>query len=442
MPRAATQRARMAPLLLCAGTFALAALLLGMSPPGASAVSHGHDHVKLPSIESIKQHMVKQGSLSRGDDLHREAAERHKEMHDHVHSTHAHEHKYGQLNRKLSPLPPPKPPKPYEVKDLAAAHTFSIRRSFNMIDKNKDGVLSREELETNLEKNHREISVDALRELLKRKERADLNPPKYMYVPRKNFKDGQNALIAAQMNNMKKARKRMADFIVKNPNRSEWTPKMIQGFDRVNQGIEQQSHVLNMDAALQDLIDRGEGDSSEADILRKNITKRNMHLHPYENHKVTEEHPHKARRVERAKIFHEHSPERKKDDGGHDLVEMLPINDQNSDNAEALTKKAKEDLAGVIKRKQELFNMQDVNRDGQIDFKEYYWRLKRQKVRSHEELKEEQRKMLAEPRKQGFFTEHGFWIPPNEKEDDSAKKEREAQEKEREAILSSWEEEL
>ena len=52
--------------------------------------------------------------------------------------------------------------------------------------------------------------------------------------------------------------------------------------------------------------------------------------------------------------------------------------------------------------------------------------------------------MLTQPRKHGFFTEHGFWIPGNEEDADDghAKKQKEAQEKEREAILSQWEEEL
>jgi|TARA_B100000780_G_C21104547_1_gene445950 hypothetical protein len=52
--------------------------------------------------------------------------------------------------------------------------------------------------------------------------------------------------------------------------------------------------------------------------------------------------------------------------------------------------------------------------------------------------------MLAEPRKHGFFTEHGFWIPGNQEDenDEQAKQQKEQQEKEREQILSQWEEEL
>ena len=64
---------------------------------------------------------------------------------------------------------------------------------------------------------------------------------------------------------------------------------------------------------LQRLVDKGEGDSDSAIELRANITKRNMHLHPYENHRVTHDSdPHKAKRVEHAVIFHEHSPQKKK----------------------------------------------------------------------------------------------------------------------------------
>ena len=52
--------------------------------------------------------------------------------------------------------------------------------------------------------------------------------------------------------------------------------------------------------------------------------------------------------------------------------------------------------------------------------------------------------MLAEPRKHGFFTEHGFWIPGNQEDenDEQAKQQKEQQEKEREQILSQWEEEF
>jgi len=347
-------------------------------PSTLNAISHGHTHIKIPSVDYIKQQLIKQGSMMRGDELETHAKEKYEDLLDHIHSTHAHQTKYGQINAIKSPLPRPKAPIPYKVKDLDAAHTFIIRRSFNLQDKNKDGVLSPDEVLNHLKQNHDDINARALRELLKRKENADLNPPKYMYVPKKNFMEGQTALIEAQSNNMKKAHKRIAEFLAKNPNRTAWTPKMQEGFKRVNSGIQQQSYVLNMDERLQRLVDKGEGDSDSAIELRANITKRNMHLHPYENHRVTHDSdPHKAKRVEHAVIFHEHSPQKKKDDGGHEMVEMLPHDDQHSDNAEKLATRAKADLKKVLDRQDELFNMQDVNRDGKIDFKEYYWRLKR-----------------------------------------------------------------
>ena len=420
-------------------------LLLLLSSTPVHSISHGHSHIKIPSVEYIKQQLIKSGSMMRGEELDTHAQEKYDELLDHIHSTHAHATKYGQINSMKSPLPRPKPPIPYKVKDLDAAHTFIIRRSFNLQDKNKDGVLSPDEVYDHLKQNGNDISAKALGELLKRKENANLSPPKYMYVPKKNFKEGQTALIEAQMNNMKKAHGRIAEFLAKNPNRTAWTPKMQEGFKRVNAGIQQQSYVLKMDDRLQAMVDKGEGDTEKAIELRANITKRNMHLHPYENHRVTHDSdPMKRKRVEKAVIFHEHSDQKKKDDGGHEMVEMLPHDDQHSDNAEKLAAKAKEDLKKVMNRHEELFNMQDVNRDGKIDFKEYYWRLKRQKLRQHEELKEEQRRMLAEPRKTGFFTEHGFWIPGNQEDetDGQAKKQKEQQEKEREQILSQWEEEL
>jgi Ca2+-binding EF-hand superfamily protein len=416
-----------------------------LSTTTINAISHGHTHIRIPDVEYIKQQLIKQGSMMRGEELDIYSKEKYDELYEHIHSTHAHDHKYGQINSMKSPLPRPKPPKPYKVKDLDAAHTFTIRRSFNLQDINKDGVLSKEEIGLHLERNLKDINAKALKELLIRKENANLNPPRYMYVPRKSFKEGQKALIDAQLNNMKKAHKRIAEFLAKNPNRTEWSTKMQEGFKRVNAGIQQQSYVLNMDKRYQKLIDKGEGDTDIAKKLLQNITKRNLHLHPYENHKVTDEDPGKEHRVQRAIIHHEHSPEKRKNDGGHDMIEMLPHDDgQSAANAENLAENAKNDLKKVLKRKDELFNMQDVNRDGKIDFKEYYWRLKRQKTQQYEELKEEQRRVLAEPRKNGFFTEHGFWIPANKQHENDAQAiaAKEAQEKEREAILSQWEEEL
>lgn len=65
-------------------------------------------------------------------------------------------------------------------------------------------------------------------------------------------------------------------------------------------------------------------------------------------------------------------------------------------------------------------------------------------MEQHAQLEDQQRKLLSEPRKHGYFNNYGFWIPSNEESenDDIAKKQKEAQEKEREAILSQWEEEL
>ena len=52
----------------------------------------------------------------RGDELAEHAQEKYDELLDHIHSTHAHESKYGQINSIKSPLPRPKPPIPCTFK--------------------------------------------------------------------------------------------------------------------------------------------------------------------------------------------------------------------------------------------------------------------------------------------------------------------------------------
>ena len=414
--------------------------------PAVTAISHGHDHIRIPTVDYIKQQLIKQGSMMRGEELENHAQAKHIELLDHIHSTHAHEHKYGQINSMHSPLPRPKGPLNYEIKNLDAAHTFTIRRSFNLKDLNKDGVLSRDELIAFLKRGQKDISEEAVRELLQRADNANLEPPKYMYVPKENFLAGQTALIGQQKANMKHASKRISEFLEKNPNRTAWSPYMKERFQTVNSGIQQQSNTLTMDKRYQKLVDKGQSESDVAKELLQNISTRNLILHPWERHKVTDPNdPNRKTRVAHAQIFHEHSPEKYPGDGGHEMVELVPHDDNISpENAGALAANARADVEKVIGRSDELFDQQDVNRDGKIDFKEYFWRVKKQKMEQHAQLEDQQRKLLSEPRKHGYFNNYGFWIPSNEESenDDRAKKQKEAQEKEREAILSQWEEEL
>ena len=91
-------------------------LVLLSTPATITAITHGHDHIRIPSVNYIKQQLIKQGSMMRGDELAEHAQEKYDELLDHIHSTHAHESKYGQINSIKSPLPRPKPPIPCTFK--------------------------------------------------------------------------------------------------------------------------------------------------------------------------------------------------------------------------------------------------------------------------------------------------------------------------------------
>ena len=416
-------------ILLCASAL--------MVPVYVHGITHGVHLVKIPSIAQIKQKMLKDGSLMRGSELDSYAQDKHDEMMKHVHATHAHESKYGQVAVHKSPLPTPKHPIPYDIKDLSKAHTLMIRRTFNRLDTDGDGAINRVESLAGMHRRRDSITPKLVEASIKRLESARTQQTKYMYVSRKNFDKSVEAVVKEQENIIVKAGERLKRFEERKPERSTWTEMEKRQYSDTLEFVDQVQKVLSLPDRLKELEEKGEGNSELAQEMRHNVTQRRRHLHPYEHYYVTEDSVERRQRIETYKAYHKDDVE-----AGEEIVELEEGKSLNSKEHEVHAERGRAQVQNVIDRHDEYFQLQDVNRDGKITFKEFYWRMKRLKMREHEAFKAEHESLLSSKRAHGHYTNGGFWVPASEEEDEEVQAEKKRQEQEREAILLQWEEEL
>lgn len=418
----------------------LVGVLLVAASHTASAASHGHDHFKIPDVEMIKNQLINSGSGMRGEELELFAKEKREEMIKHVHATHAHDTKYGQISALKSPLPPPKDPIAHVPKDLSGAHTLTIRRAFNKVDTDHDGFITRNESLESLYRRRAAVTRAVVSEYVRRQDLANIIPPQYFYIPKKHFDAGVNATYHDQLRLVDQARGKLKELEESKPEASNWTKMEREQYERLKQGIKMFEEINNLPNRIKELEESGQGDSDLAHQMRRNLTRRQKTLHPYGEMEATPPSRERDLRIKRFQAHHHHSGDKEDDDGSHEVVELREPRE--SDNLELILQQTKQRIQDVIDKHGDFFRLQDVNGDGKIDFKEFYWRMKRQLMRDHDESLNLHRQRWKNKPDAGHHTADGFWIPPAKQEDEQTRFMREQQEKEREKVLVQWEEEL
>lgn len=224
----------------------LAGALLVAGAHTTSAASHGHDHFKLPDVEMIKNQLINSGNGMRGAELELFAKEKRGEMIKHVHATHAHDTKYGQISALKSPLPPPKDPISHVPKDLSGAHTLTIRRAFNKVDTDHDGFITRNESLESLYRRRAAVTRAVVSEYVRRQDLANIIPPQYFYIPKKHFDAGVNATYHDQLRLVNQARGKLKELEESKPEASNWTKMEREQYDRLKQGIKMFEEINNL----------------------------------------------------------------------------------------------------------------------------------------------------------------------------------------------------
>merc|ERR1719502_345117 len=324
--------------------------------------------------------------------------------------------RYGQFNNIRNRMPPPPGVKSHDRHyDLAKGMNLVIRKSFNEVDVDGSGSISLDEQLDHVQKQQDMMSQGIIEEVMKRRLHEDDLKPKYKYIQKKHFDKLHAEFQDGAHEERKEVREKLdalKERISKIPE-AERTASEKQQLAQVDKQLVELEH-LNQDhkAELAKLEASGQGNSEKAKKLRETIAS----YHPFSPAKIV---PKSKEQEERIRKMKANTKPNKDGETPEDAGELIELMEQTSFRQSLNQKKM--DPAQLRQGLGRMFKMQDFDGDGQINFLEYYWRMKQQVADEHKKRKkqfdEEHYHSHMGNAHGGYYTHDGHWIKSTNQDD-------------------------